>query len=105
MIKVKRLLLRYYPPGIIIEYELDGMFKSRHLDLLDLDKNTNIETLAETIIQNDNIIPSSKKAKLIEFLNRLQMKLTYQGEYELSKKLKTHSMPITNCVFDKSGTK
>jgi dynein assembly factor with WDR repeat domains 1 len=36
MVKVKRILSRYYPPGIIIEYELDGSFKSKHIDLLDL---------------------------------------------------------------------
>jgi hypothetical protein len=37
LIKVKRLLLRYFPPGLIIEYEIDGAFRSKHLDLLDLD--------------------------------------------------------------------
>ena len=37
-IKLKRILLRYFPPGIIIEYsDGNGIFKSQKIDLLDLD--------------------------------------------------------------------
>lgn len=34
--KLKRFLLRYYPPGIILEYETKGDMKSKDIDLLDL---------------------------------------------------------------------
>ena len=34
--KLKRFLLRYYPPGIILEYESKGDMKSKDIDLLDL---------------------------------------------------------------------
>lgn len=35
--KLKRFLLRYYPPGIILEYELrDGTREMKEIDLLHL---------------------------------------------------------------------
>jgi hypothetical protein len=35
--KLKRVLLRYYPPGIILEYELrDGTREMKEIDLLHL---------------------------------------------------------------------
>uniref|UniRef100_A0A0L8FN25 Uncharacterized protein n=1 Tax=Octopus bimaculoides TaxID=37653 RepID=A0A0L8FN25_OCTBM len=34
--KLKRFLVRYYPPGIILEYEKSGEIKSKTIDLLDL---------------------------------------------------------------------
>lgn len=34
--KLKRFLLRYYPPGIILEYESKGERKTKDIDLLDL---------------------------------------------------------------------
>ncbi|KAF4014057.1 hypothetical protein G4228_005418 [Cervus hanglu yarkandensis] len=35
--KLKSLLLRYYPPGIMLEYEKSGQLKTKSIDLLDLD--------------------------------------------------------------------
>ena len=34
--KLKRFLLRYYPPGIILEYEQQNILKTKSIDLLDL---------------------------------------------------------------------
>ncbi|GCB75054.1 hypothetical protein scyTo_0020314, partial [Scyliorhinus torazame] len=34
--RLKRFLLRYYPPGIILEYEKGGETKNKSIDLLDL---------------------------------------------------------------------
>ncbi|KAL7990874.1 hypothetical protein Chor_014304, partial [Crotalus horridus] len=34
--KLKRFLLRYYPPGIILEYIQSGELKTKSIDLLDL---------------------------------------------------------------------
>ncbi len=36
-VKLKRILIRYFPPGLILEFEIDGQFKSRHIDLLELE--------------------------------------------------------------------
>jgi dynein assembly factor with WDR repeat domains 1 len=101
--KLKRILLRYYPPGIILEYQVNNAFKSSHLDLLDLNEYTNIETLADEIIQQEPIIPLAKRPKLLELLEKLQSKMRQNYKYKLSKTVRAHIMPLTNCIFDKSG--
>jgi dynein assembly factor with WDR repeat domains 1 len=103
-------LSRYYPPGIIIEYEKDGTFQSQHKDLLDLDERyfiitrTDIGILANQIIE-ETMIPKTKRDKLIDCLKRLQSKTLLKGTYQLQKTIKTHMMPLTNCTFDKSGSR
>ena len=41
--KLKRFLLRYFPPGIILEYETNGETKQKTVDLLDLNVDTDAE--------------------------------------------------------------
>lgn len=42
--KLRKLLLRYYPPGIILEYEdQEGALQQSSLDLLNLDADTDVE--------------------------------------------------------------
>lgn len=41
--KLKKFLLRYYPPGIILQYEKDGQMKQKPVDLLDLTPDVDIE--------------------------------------------------------------
>jgi dynein assembly factor with WDR repeat domains 1 len=41
--KLKKFLLRYYPPGIILQYEQDAMMKQKPIDLLDLSQDTDVE--------------------------------------------------------------
>ena len=43
--KLKRFLLRYFPPGIILEYENNGETKQKTVDLLDLTVDTDAEVL------------------------------------------------------------
>jgi hypothetical protein len=48
--KLKKLLLRYYPPGIILEYEDHmGTFQQSSLDLLNLDVDTDVEVRASAL--------------------------------------------------------
>lgn len=41
--KLKKFLLRYYPPGIILQYERDGVMKQKPIDLLDLTPDVDVE--------------------------------------------------------------
>ncbi|EPY82329.1 hypothetical protein CB1_000661002 [Camelus ferus] len=52
--KLKSLLLRYYPPGIMLEYENSGELKTKSIDLLDLDPRLLGGHLRE--VKNDNSI-------------------------------------------------
>lgn len=42
-VKLKKFLLRYYPPGIILQYERDGEMKQKPVDLLDLTPDVDVE--------------------------------------------------------------
>lgn len=42
--KLKKLLLRYYPPGIILQYkDKDGSMKQKPIDLLDITPDVDLE--------------------------------------------------------------
>lgn len=41
--KLRKFLLRYYPPGIILQYEREGVMKQKPVDLLDLTPETDVE--------------------------------------------------------------
>lgn len=44
--KLKNILIRYYPPGIILEYvRKNGEVESKCIDLLNLSKETDIDQL------------------------------------------------------------
>ncbi|KAH6585755.1 hypothetical protein BASA61_006738 [Batrachochytrium salamandrivorans] len=103
--KLKRLLLRYYPPGIIIEYEQDSQLKQRMVDLLDFNLDSNPYQVAQQILKIDATIPPAKAPQLEELLTRLHRKMVAMDRprYELVKTLRTHVMPLTNCVFTKAG--
>jgi dynein assembly factor with WDR repeat domains 1 len=42
-VKLKKFLLRYYPPGIILQYERDGQMLQKPVDLLDLTPDVDVE--------------------------------------------------------------
>jgi dynein assembly factor with WDR repeat domains 1 len=49
--KLKRFLLRYYPPGIILEYLRSNQeIETKSIDLLNLTPQTNVEVLANQIL-------------------------------------------------------
>ena len=75
--KLKKFLLRYYPPGIILEYATsNGEKEVKSIDLLNLNENTNVEELVDEILQEENLIPDSKRHYLVELINRLLIKVT-----------------------------
>lgn len=41
--KLKKLMLRYYPPGIMLQYEISGYIKQKPIELLDLCPSTDLE--------------------------------------------------------------
>jgi len=49
--KLKRFLLRYYPPGIILEYQKsNGDQETKSIDLLNLSAETDIDQLVNEIV-------------------------------------------------------
>ena len=58
--RLVRFLLRYYPPGIILEYEQGSQTRTRTIDLLDLTERSNIYELVAQLQANEPLITPSK---------------------------------------------
>ena len=105
--KLKKFLLRYYPPGIILEYQKsNGETEIKSIDLLNLNEDTVVPQLVDEILNEEPLIPSSKKHYLVKLIDKLVEKVTnnkYQN-FKLFKQLKAHKQPLTNCAFNKYGT-
>ena len=105
--KLKKFQLRYYPPGIVLEYlKSNGELEIKSIDLLNLTEETNIPELVDEILSEEPLIPPSKKHYLISLIQKLLDKTTQnnQQKFTLFKKLKAHNQPLTNCAFNKYGT-
>jgi len=49
--KLKKILIRYYPPGITLEYSRsNGEVESKCIDLLNLSSDTNVDELISEIM-------------------------------------------------------
>jgi len=48
-LRLRKFLLRYYPPGIILQYEREGQMKQKPVDLLDLVPGVDVEVRARSV--------------------------------------------------------
>ena len=56
--KLRKFLLRYYPPGIILEYvKSNGESEIKSIDLLNLNENTIVDELVDEILNEEPLIP------------------------------------------------
>lgn len=63
--KLKRFLLRYYPPGVILEYELrDKSREMREIDLLQLSADVDVDAIVDQIAVQEPLITESRKPYL-----------------------------------------
>lgn len=75
--KLKKFLIRYYPPGIILEYiKSNGETEVKSIDLLNLNEQTNVDELVDEILAEEPLIPQSKKHYLVTLINKLVIKVT-----------------------------
>lgn len=105
--KLKKFLVRYYPPGIILQYEKDGLMKQKPIDLLDLTPDVDVDLLAGQIINQEPLIGDNRRETLKQLLQKLLNKICEQQHtsFTLFKVLRAHVLPLTNCAFNKSGDK
>jgi hypothetical protein len=103
--KLKRFLLRYFPPGIILEYESNEETKQKTIDLLDLKVDDDAEMLLNRIMRQEPLIPESKRMYVRKLIYKLIEKQDSQEsqQFYLFKILRAHILPLTNCAFNKSG--
>jgi len=103
--KLKRFLLRYFPPGIILEYESNGEMKQKTIDLLSLTVETDVEVLLNQILKQEPLLTESKRPYVRKLLYKLIEKQDTQDsqQFYLFKILRAHILPLTNCAFNKNG--
>lgn len=107
--KLRRFLLRYYPPGIILEYQhRSGETNSRCIDLFDLSPadSADIESLASAVITAESHLSEKHKPVLMKLILRLLDKQKPAGEcrFELVRAQQTHFLPMTNVAWSKDGS-
>ncbi|XP_067596425.1 dynein assembly factor with WD repeat domains 1 isoform X2 [Pseudorca crassidens] len=104
--KLKGLLLRYYPPGIMLEYEESGQLKTKSIDLLDLHTSTDVNALVQEIQKAEPLITASRANQVKLLIQRLQNKLGQYSNHKfyLFKVLRAHILPLTNVALNKSGS-
>ena len=63
--KLKRFLLRYFPPGIILEYQrTNGEIETKSIDLLNLTQGTDIDSLVSQILIEEPMISEARRPQL-----------------------------------------
>lgn len=63
--KLKKILIRYYPPGITLEYvRSNGEVESKCIDLLNLSEETNIDELISEIMAEEPLVTESKRPQI-----------------------------------------
>jgi dynein assembly factor with WDR repeat domains 1 len=63
--KLKRFLLRYFPPGIILEYQrTNGEIETKSIDLLNLTHQTDIDSLVSQILFEEPMISEARRPQL-----------------------------------------
>lgn len=104
-VRLRKFLLRYHPPGLILVYEHNGTQQQKTIDLLDFTATTNLDLLVHGIMASEPIIPSGKQQLLKKLLERLVDKAQGQtvSSFSLYRVLKAHVLPLTNCAFNKDG--
>jgi hypothetical protein len=97
--KLKKLMLRFYPPGLILQYEAVGGFpKQKPIDLLDLSPDTDLEVMVTQILSQEPLLGESKRPLLQQALQRVVDKQLepQASQFELTK--------VYMCVLDLSIT-
>ena len=70
--KLKRFLLRYHPPGIILEYlRKSGEVETKSIDLLNLTLDTDIDRLIDQILLEEPLISEARKPQLKKLIEKL----------------------------------
>ena len=74
--KLRRFLLRYYPPGIILEYEQSKVMKTKSIDLLDLQPESDVTAIVHEIMTREPLITPSRLEQLSNLITKLIAKLS-----------------------------
>jgi dynein assembly factor with WDR repeat domains 1 len=105
--RLKRFLLRYYPPGITLEYEQSSILKTKTIDLLQLKPDSDPDAVVRSVAAQEPLITPAREGQVKKLVLKLQQKLKQENEHRfyLFKVLRAHILPLTNVAFNKSGSR
>lgn len=63
---LKKLFLRYHPPGITLEYTRKTVLKTKNIDLLHLTHTDDPDIITDQIIQNEPLFSNAKSFDIIK---------------------------------------
>jgi dynein assembly factor with WDR repeat domains 1 len=107
--RLKRLLLRYYPPGLILESQhKSGDVRTKVVDLFDMPPNeADVESFASLLLRKESPLLSERhKPVVMKLIIRLMEKqrVPMDLRFELLKIQQTHILPMTNLAWNKDGS-
>lgn len=99
--RIKRFLLRYYPPGIILEYKQGDNVRTRPIEL-----PTDSGCLAKKVVKNEPLVRKKRTAQIEELIEKLKYKASVPDKKQFTevKMIKAHDLPLTNLSFNKTGS-
>lgn len=112
--KLQRILVRFFPPGIILEFvDNQGFIENKSIDLLNLSEKyinnnfrSDVEYLVDQIVDREPLTKNKRK-EIDKIIHKLIDKITEKKNQEFVhfRTLTCHELPLTNCAFNKSGDK
>jgi dynein assembly factor with WDR repeat domains 1 len=99
MRQLRRVYVRYYPPGLVFELQNSDTIT---VDLLTLNEQTDIIILTQSIIKNNQLKKTTSNL-ISQLLTKLIQKQNRTERYKLLKTIRSHILPLTNCAYNKQG--
>lgn len=104
--QLRRIYLRYFPPGLRLEYALSsGQLQRKTIDLLHVSAESNIQYVVSQLLEREKLLTNAVAPKLKELLHRLvEKQLLYATErdpFQLHSVHRPHALPMTNFACNK----
>jgi|UniRef100_K3WPY0 dynein assembly factor with WDR repeat domains 1 len=105
--QLRRIYLRYFPPGLRLEYALSsGAVERKTVDLLHVSAESNIQHVVAQLLAREKLLTKAVAPKLSELLHRLvekQLSLVSAREdsFQLHSVHRAHALPMTNFTCSK----
>jgi dynein assembly factor with WDR repeat domains 1 len=107
--KLQKIYLRYFPPGLAFSYlRQNGTEETKCVDVFDLTPKSELDEVMRILKKREpSIFTKEVLPQVRELLEKMQNKLMEppKNKFYLYKTLQTHILPLTNVDFDRSGQK
>ncbi|ODN00066.1 Dynein assembly factor with WDR repeat domains 1 [Orchesella cincta] len=105
---LKFIHLRYYPPGLILQYlDCQGKLKEKVIELLELSYTSNISRFSNEVLKAEPLLFSTKnhRTALVDALTKLKDRCLHDYAKRFVKQYAffPHSCPVTNMCLSKDG--